>query len=79
MKQNPLYEKDGFTLLDTHYYGGIKKYQWVAIPLGLRGVVAKTDGSVVPVSIGDASSRSGVLRDGPPASPWGQADGEEGF
>lgn len=53
VKQNPLYEKDGFTLLDTHYYGGIKKYQWVAIPLGLRGVVAKTDGSVVPVSIGD--------------------------
>ena len=53
VKQNPLYEKDGFTLLDTHYYGGIKKYQWVTIPLGLRGVVAKTDGSVVPVSIGD--------------------------
>lgn len=53
VKQNPLYEKDGFTLLDTHYYGGIKKYQWVAIPLGLRGVVAKTDGSIVPVSLGD--------------------------
>ena len=53
VKQNPLYEKDGFTLLDTHDYGGIKKYQWVAIPLGLRGVVAKTDGSVVSVNIGD--------------------------
>ena len=53
VKQNPLYEKDGFTLLDTHYYGGIKKYQWVSIPLALRGVVAKKDGSVVRVSIGD--------------------------
>lgn len=53
VKQNPLYEKDGFTLLDTHYYGGIKKYQWVALPLGLRGVVAKTDGTVVKVDIGD--------------------------
>ncbi len=53
VKQNPLYEKDGFTLLDTHYYGGIKKYQWVSIPLALRGVVAKTDGTVIPVSIGD--------------------------
>ncbi|MCI9130094.1 MAG: aminopeptidase [Eggerthellaceae bacterium] len=55
VKQNPLYEKDGFTLLDTHYYGGIKKYQWVSIPLALHGVVAKTDGSVVQVSIGEAS------------------------
>lgn len=54
LKQNPLYEKDGFTLLDTHYYGGIKKYQWVALPLALHGVVAKKDGSVVRVSIGDA-------------------------
>lgn len=53
VKQNPLYEKDGFTLLDTHYYGGIKKYQWVTIPLALRGVVVRTDGSVVPISIGD--------------------------
>lgn len=53
LKQNPLYEKDGFTLLDTHYYGGIKKYQWVSIPLALRGVIAKKDGSVINVSIGD--------------------------
>lgn len=53
LKQNPLYEKDGFTLLDTHYYGGIKKYQWVAIPLALHGVVAKKDGSVVEVVIGE--------------------------
>lgn len=53
IKQNPLYEKDGFTLLDTHYYGGIKKYQWVALPLALHGVVAKTDGTVVPVVVGE--------------------------
>lgn len=53
VKQNPLYEKDGFTLLDTHYYGGIKKYQWVALPLAIHGVVAKTDGSVVDIVIGE--------------------------
>lgn len=56
IKQNPLYEKDGFTLLDTHYYGGIKKYQWVALPLALHGVVAKTDGTVVPVVLGEDES-----------------------
>ncbi|WP_165046993.1 MULTISPECIES: aminopeptidase 1 [unclassified Adlercreutzia] len=53
LKQNPLYEKDGFALLDTHYYGGIKNYQWVALPLALHGVVAKTDGTVVDVVIGE--------------------------
>lgn len=53
LKQNPLYEKDGFTLLDTHYYGGIKNYQWVAIPLALHGVVAKKDGSIVNIVIGE--------------------------
>lgn len=53
IKQNPLFEKDGFTLLDTHYYGGIKKYQWVALPLALYGVVAKKDGNVINVCIGD--------------------------
>lgn len=53
LKQNPLFEKDGFTLLDTHYYGGIKKYQWVALPLALHGVVAKKDGTVIPVDVGD--------------------------
>lgn len=53
IKQNPLYEKDGFVLLDTHYYGGIKNFQWVALPLALHGVVAKKDGSVVQVSIGE--------------------------
>ena len=53
IKQNPLYEKNGFTLLDTHYYGGIKKYQWVTIPLALYGVVCKKDGTIVDVAIGD--------------------------
>ena len=54
LKQNPLYESNGFALLDTHYYGGIKKYQYVTIPLALHGVVCKKDGSTVDVSIGDA-------------------------
>ena len=53
LKQNPLYESEGFTLADTHYYGGIKKYQWVTIPLSLYGVVCKTDGTVVDVVIGE--------------------------
>ena len=53
LKQNPLYEANGFALLDTHYYGGIKNYQWTALPLALHGVVAKTDGSVVEVNVGE--------------------------
>lgn len=53
LKQNPLYEKDGLALLDTHYYGGIKKYQWVALPLALHGVVAKKDGTVQDICIGE--------------------------
>ncbi len=53
IKQNPLYEAQGLALLDTHYYGGIKNYQWVALPLALHGVVAKTDGTVVDVVIGE--------------------------
>ncbi|MBQ0066325.1 MAG: aminopeptidase [Firmicutes bacterium] len=53
LKQHPLYEKDGLAYLDTHYYGGIKKYQWVTIPLALYGVVCKKDGSVVDICIGD--------------------------
>lgn len=53
IKQNPLYETNDFALLDTHYYGGIKNYQWTALPLALHGVVAKTDGEVVEVNIGD--------------------------
>ena len=53
LKQNPLYESNGFTLFDTHYYGGIKNYQWVTLPLALHGVVVKTDGTVVDVNVGD--------------------------
>ena len=53
IKQNPLFEKDGFALLDTHYYGGIKKYQWVTIPLALYGVVCKKDGTKIDIEIGD--------------------------
>ncbi len=53
VKQNPLYEDSNLAFLDTHYYGGIKKYQWVAMPLALHGVVVKKDGTVIPVSIGE--------------------------
>lgn len=53
IKQNPLYEKDGFALLDTHYYGGVKKYQWVTTPLAIHGVIIKKDGTTVNVAIGD--------------------------
>lgn len=53
LKQNPMYEDSDLVLLDTHYYGGIKKYQWVTIPLALHGVVALKDGSVVDISIGE--------------------------
>ena len=53
LKQNPLYEDTDLVLLDTHYYGGVKKYQWVTLPLALHGVVAKKDGTVVEINIGD--------------------------
>ena len=53
LKQDPLYEETDFAMLDTHYYGGIKKYQWVTLPLALHGVIAKKDGTVVKVNIGD--------------------------
>lgn len=53
IKQDPLYEDTEFAMLDTHYYGGIKKYQWVTLPLALHGVIAKKDGSLVKINIGD--------------------------
>ncbi len=56
LKQNPLYEDTELAYLDTHYYGGIKKYQWVTLPLALHGVVAKKDGSVVEIVIGEDES-----------------------
>ena len=56
IKQNPLYESGELALLDTHYYGGIKKYQWVTVPLALHGVFIKTDGTKVAVKIGENES-----------------------
>ena len=53
IKQNPLYEDGGFAYLDTHYYGGVKKYQWVTLPLALHGVVVKKDGMTVELNIGE--------------------------
>ena len=53
LKQNPLYEDSGFAYFDTHYYGGIKKYQWVTIPLGIHGVIVRKDGTKEVVSIGE--------------------------
>lgn len=53
VKQNPLYESEEFAYLDTHYYGGIKKYQWVTLPLALHGVVVKKDGTVITVNVGE--------------------------
>ncbi|MCH4223235.1 MAG: aminopeptidase [Solobacterium sp.] len=54
LKQHPLYEKDGLCLFDTHYYGGIKKYQWVARPMALHGVVCRKNGSTVQITIGES-------------------------
>lgn len=54
VKQNPLYEDADLAYLDTHYYGGVKKYQWVALPLALHGVIVKKDGTVVEVNVGEA-------------------------
>ncbi len=56
LKPNPLYESDEIALFKTHYYGGIKKYQWVAIPLALHGVIVKKDGTKVTVKIGEEES-----------------------
>ncbi len=53
LKQNPLYEDTELAYFDTHYYGGIKKYQWVTLPLAIHGVVAKKDGSIVDITIGE--------------------------
>ncbi|MCI8718995.1 MAG: aminopeptidase [Lachnospiraceae bacterium] len=55
VKQNPLYEDTEFAYLDTHYYGGIKKYQWVALPLAIHGVIAKKDQTLVEIVIGEDS------------------------
>ena len=53
LKEHPIYESNGFALGDTHYYGGVKKYQWTTVPLALHGVICKKDGSKVEVNIGE--------------------------
>ncbi len=53
IKQNPLYEDTDLAYLDTHYYGGVKKYQWVALPMAMHGVLRRKDGTVVNVTIGE--------------------------
>ena len=53
LKASPLYEKNGFCLMDTHYYGGIKAYQWLTMPLAMHGVVVKKDGKIIEVNIGE--------------------------
>lgn len=53
IKQNPLYEDGGFAYLDTHYYGGVKKYQWVTLPLAIHGVIVKKDGTTIELSVGE--------------------------
>ena len=53
IKQNPLYEDGGFAYLDTHYYGGVKKYQWVTLPLAIHGVAVKKDGTTLEINVGD--------------------------
>lgn len=53
VKQNPLYEEGGFAYLDTHYYGGVKKYQWVTLPLAIHGVVVKKDGTTIELNVGE--------------------------
>lgn len=61
IKQNPLYEDTELAYLDTHYYGGIKKYQWVTLPLAIHGVVVKKDGTVVEIVIGENEKDSVVF------------------
>ena len=53
VKQNALYEDGGFAYLDTHYYGGVKKYQWVTIPRAIHGVIVEKDGACVEINIGE--------------------------
>ncbi len=61
LKQNPLYEEVDLALLRTHYYGGIKKYQWLAMPLAIHGVVVKMDGTTVELVLGEDEERSGLF------------------
>ena len=56
LKSNPLYEEDGFCMFDTHYYGGIKHYHWVALPLALHGLICKEDGTKIDICLGEKDS-----------------------
>lgn len=78
VKQNPLYESDGFAYLDTHYYGGIKKYQWTTIPLALHGVAVKKDGTVVRISIGEKDDDPVFVITDLADSSGRRTDGKEG-
>ena len=73
LKPNPLYEDSDIALFKTHYYGGIRKYQWGATPLSLHGVVYRKDGTKVEVRLGEEAGDP-VLRDGPAASPGRRAE-----
>ena len=75
IKQNPLYESAQVAYLDTHYYGGIKKYQWLAMPLAIHGVVIKMDGSKVDITIGeDDTEPTFVITDLLPHLAYGQME-----
>lgn len=77
IKQNPLYESNNMAYLDTHYYGGIKKYQWVTLPLAIHGVVVKKDGTKVEVNIGEKDTDPVFLCNRPFNSSCRTADGKE--
>lgn len=79
IKQNPLYEDSDLAYLDTHYYGGIKKYQWVTIPLAIHGVIAKKDGSVVEVNIGENDDDPVFCVSEPSYTSCCKSDGKESF
>jgi aspartyl aminopeptidase len=78
LKQKPLYADGNLALLQTHYYGGIKKYQWLSIPLELRGVVVKKDGTAVEVAIGDQPSEPVLVIPDLAVHMSGGADSTEG-
>ena len=76
LKQNPLYEDTEMALFKTHYYGGIKKYQWTTIPLALHGVVIKADGTSISVNIGEDDCDPVFLCYRPSSSPCSSSDAE---
>ncbi|UKI13986.1 MAG: hypothetical protein L6V85_07645 [Clostridiales bacterium] len=73
LKQVPLYEKSELAFLKTHYYGGIKKYQWLTIPLALHGVVVKADGTKINIKIGEKDTDPVFLYHRPSAAPFAGA------